>query len=143
MGPLRQCAVIERGGRLCFACLVPLRRPRADGGRDTATATIDHWNGDGHDHDPSNLVPACRLCNQLRPYPDVYEARLVARGRTVAQATAEAARQRALPLDLAAGKQLMLRWYEDRVTSCALARARYKERRLLGQTAGVVAGVPF
>lgn len=143
MGPVRQCAVLERGGRRCFACRVALRRPRTDGGRDTATATIDHWNGDGYDHAPDNLVPACRLCNQLRPYPDAYEARLAARGRTVAQAEQEARRQLAIPLDLEAGRRLARRWYEGRLARCAEARLRYKARRLAGVDAGQVTGVPF
>ncbi len=59
---------------------------------------------------PWNLVPACPSCNLARGFGGL-EARLSGLGLSLRGSEAEVSRQRALALDVGAGKDLARIWY--------------------------------
>lgn len=129
MGTTRQAATIARGGSRCAHCARPLSPPAQDGGTRDDAATIDHIDGNGGNHEASNIVPACRSCNNLRRWPDLFEAHLRSRGETVERAEARVREQTSAPLDFDAGRALANDWNPERVRRCAEYRARYQLRR--------------
>lgn len=129
MGGPVQWAVIARGGHRCFGCQRRLRPPGTDGGRDTCSATIDHYDGDGHNHDPANLLPACRLCNNQRRWADTWEAQLGKHGQTPDAAAARARAQLAEPLDMDTGRRLADEAQPGRREACQRYRLTYQRRR--------------
>lgn len=129
VGIVKQCAAYERGKRRCVHCRRKLRAPHTDGGKDTCTASIDHWNGDGKDHRPENLLPSCRRCNEVRPFSDLWEAHLRRFKTTPEEAEDRARAQLAEPLDLRAGRALAEQWHHERFGVIQACQQRYRDRQ--------------
>lgn len=129
VGVCKQCAVYVRGELRCVWCQRRLRAPRTDGGRESCTATIDHYDGDGRAHREDNILPSCRTCNSLRNWPEGWAAWLGGWGQTPARAEARARAQLAAPLDRVAGRALAERWHPGRLAQLRADNARYRERR--------------
>ena len=129
MGATKQAAVIARGSFACAWCARPLSEPAQDGGMRDDAATIDHVDGDGYNHDPANLVPACRSCNNYRRWDDLFVTHLLVRGTTPEAAFARVASQTSRPLDMDAGRTLAATWQPERVRRVAGYRKTYRLRR--------------
>jgi hypothetical protein len=128
LGVVRQCAVFERGGRRCVWCCRRLRAPRGERRGDGLAATIDHYDGDGRNHAPDNLLPSCARCNNARKWPETFAIYLGGHRQTEAQAQARATEQLAAPLDYAAGRALARRWHPGRLAQVLGCQRRHRAR---------------
>lgn len=129
MGPTKQAAVIARGDFACTWCASALAPPARDGGTADNSATVDHLDADHRNHAASNLVPACRSCNNYRRWADLFELHLRTRGQTPEAGERRAREQVSRPLDLAAGKALAARWQPERRARCTSYQRTYLLRR--------------
>lgn len=128
IGVVAQCAVWIRGGKVCVWCLRRLRRP-LPGRHGSASATIDHADGNHGNNARNNLLAACSKCNTARRFESSFITWLRKVGQTYAAGKRRAAKQLVAPLDMDEGRELAERWHPGRLEAQRENQRAYKARQ--------------